>query len=81
MHPPAHSPQIGAATLLLAELTAGAGGGQLAHALAVIPPWLGGALSALAVGAVLRVLDPACARFERAAYSATPDVGCWTALP
>lgn len=57
MHPQ-HTPQIGAATLLLAELTAGAGGGQLAHALATIPPWLGGALSALVVGAALRVLDP-----------------------
>lgn len=58
MHTPHPSPQIGAATLLLAELTAGAGGGQLAHALSVIPPWLGGALSALAVGAVLRIVDP-----------------------
>lgn len=57
MHPP-HAPQIGDSTLMLAQVTAGAGGAQLAHALHTLPPWLGGALSALVVGAVLRVLDP-----------------------
>lgn len=57
MHP-SHAPQIGDSTLMLAQVTAGAGGAQLAHALHTLPPWLGGALSALVVGAVLRVLDP-----------------------
>ena len=31
--------------------------------------------------AVVYVLDPQCARFERAAYSATPAAGCWTTQP
>lgn len=30
--------------------------------------------------AIVYVLDPQCARFERAAFSATPDAGCWTPL-
>lgn len=55
MHP---QHQIGEPTLMLAQVVAGAGGAQYAHALHAIPPWLGGALSALVVGAALRVLDP-----------------------
>ncbi len=31
--------------------------------------------------AVVYVLDPQCARFERAAYSETPAAGCWTTQP
>ena len=31
--------------------------------------------------AVVYVLDPQCARFERAAYSETPAAGCWTERP
>ena len=31
--------------------------------------------------AIVYVLNPQCARFERAPYSATPDVGCWTPRP
>jgi len=32
--------------------------GSLLHSMANIPPWLGGALTALFVGALLRVADP-----------------------
>lgn len=55
MHP---QHQIGESTLMLAQITAGAGGAELAHALHTLPPWIGGAVSALVVGAALRVLDP-----------------------
>lgn len=47
---------------LVAEITTGAGGGALASALGGVPPWLGGALSALVVGLALRLLDPALRR-------------------
>lgn len=32
--------------------------GQAAHVLASIPPWVGGGVSALLVGVLLRLLDP-----------------------
>lgn len=54
-----HPSQLPPWALLLCEVTAGAGGG---HLLAGIPAWVGGALSALAVGIVLRVLDPTLRR-------------------
>lgn len=49
---------LGPGALLLAEVTSGGLGAVLLHSLAAIPPWLGGAFSALAVGALLRILDP-----------------------
>lgn len=36
--------------------------GHAAHIVAAIPPWVGGGLSALLVGVLLRVLDPALRR-------------------
>jgi len=54
-----HHPHLPAWALLLAEVSAGAGGG---HLLDGIPAWAGGALSALVVGVVLRVLDPSLRR-------------------
>lgn len=56
-----HHPHPGAVALL-AEITTGAGGGVLASALGSVPPWLGGALSALVVGLALRLLDPVLRR-------------------
>jgi hypothetical protein len=54
-----HDPHtIGPGALLLAEVTSGSVGGHLASALGTIPPWLGGAFTALFVGAALRVADP-----------------------
>lgn len=51
-----HSLSPGA--LLLAEVTSGGVMASLLHSLANVPPWLGGAMTALVVGAVLRVADP-----------------------
>ena len=47
---------------LPAELLIFTAFGHAAHALAAIPPWVGGGLSALLVGVLLRVLDPALRR-------------------
>lgn len=55
-HPPETSLSPGA--LLLAEVTSGGVMASLLHSLANIPPWLGGALTALFVGAMLRIADP-----------------------
>lgn len=67
-----HAP-LGPGALLVAEITSGGIGGALWHALASLPPWLGGALSALAVGAVLRVADPTLRTWgERLAARVTP---------
>lgn len=67
MTPHSHLP---AWALLLAEITAGAGGG---HLFAAVPAWVGGALSALVVGVVLRVLDPLLRRLgERLAAPSRP---------
>lgn len=54
-----HDPHLPAWAILLAEVSVGSG---VAHAVAAIPPWLGGALSALVVGVLLRVLDPSLRR-------------------
>lgn len=43
--------------LLIAEVTSGGVFASLLHSMAAIPPWLGGAMSALVVGALLRVSD------------------------
>lgn len=43
---------------LPAELLIFTAFGHVAHALAAIPPWVGGGLSALLVGVLLRLLDP-----------------------
>lgn len=45
--------------ILVAEVSAGIGGG---HWLSGVPSWVGGGLSALLVGVVLRVLDPSLRR-------------------
>jgi hypothetical protein len=52
-----HTHTISGGTLLLAEITSGSVGGHLAHALGAVPPWLGGAVTALLVGVTLRVAD------------------------
>lgn len=49
---------LGWSTLLLAEMLSGSIAGHIGHALASIPPWLGGGMTALGVGVMLRVLDP-----------------------
>lgn len=49
---------LGPGAILLAEITSGSVVGQLGHALASIPPWLGGAVTALGVGMTLRIADP-----------------------
>lgn len=54
-----HEHAIGAGGLLLAEITSGS---AAAHFLSEIPPWLGGALTALFVGITLRALDPTLRR-------------------
>lgn len=67
MNPPSHLP---AWALFVAEVSAGAGGG---HVFAGVPSWVGGALSALVVGVVLRVLDPLLRRVgERLAARSVP---------
>ena len=45
--------------ILVAEVSAGIGGG---HWLSGVPSWVGGGLSALVVGVLLRVLDPTLRR-------------------
>lgn len=55
-HPPETS--LSPSALLLAEVTSGGVMASLLHSLANIPPWLGGALTALFVGAMLRIADP-----------------------
>ena len=47
---------------LPAELLIFTAFGHVAHALAEIPPWVGGGVSALLVGVALRVLDPTLRR-------------------
>lgn len=49
--------QLSPGALLIAEVTSGGVFASLLHSMAAIPPWLGGAMSALVVGALLRVLD------------------------
>lgn len=44
--------------LLPVELVIFTAFGQAAHMLASIPPWVGGGVSALLVGVLLRLLDP-----------------------
>jgi len=44
-------------TFLLVELGVGGAVGHAAHVAADIPPWIGGAASALVVGVALRLLD------------------------
>jgi hypothetical protein len=54
-----HQPtSLSPGALLIAEVTSGGVMGSLLHSLANIPPWLGGALTALVVGALLRLADP-----------------------
>lgn len=48
--------------LLPLELVVFTAFGHVAHELAAIPPWIGGAISALVVGVVLRFLDPTLKR-------------------
>lgn len=63
-------PHLPAWALFIAEVSAGAGGG---HVFAAVPSWLGGALAALVVGVVLRVLDPLLRRVgERLASRSVP---------
>lgn len=45
--------------VLLAEVGVGVGGG---HVFDAVPPWVGGGLSALVVGVLLRLLDPTLRR-------------------
>lgn len=45
--------------ILVAEVSTGIGVG---HALTTLPSWVGGGLSALVVGVLLRVLDPSLRR-------------------
>ncbi len=53
-----HSTTLSPGALLFAEVTSGSVMASLLHSLANIPPWLGGALTALFVGALLRIADP-----------------------
>lgn len=54
------------AELLLAELATASIAGELAHALAALPGWVGGCLGGIVAGIVLRLLDaPLRARSER----------------
>lgn len=53
-----HSTTLSPGALLFAEVTSGSVMASLLHSLANIPPWLGGAMTALVVGALLRVADP-----------------------
>jgi len=46
-------------SFLLLELGVGS---VVGHALTAIPPWIGGAMGALVVGVLLRVLDPSLKR-------------------
>lgn len=48
---------LGGGAMLVAEVTSGSLGGHVAHTLGAIPPWLGGAVSAVCVGVLLRVAD------------------------
>lgn len=63
--------------LLLAEVSAGIGGG---HWLSGVPSWVGGGVSALLVGVVLRLLDPTLRRLgerlvaRRSAHPPPPSV-------
>lgn len=50
---PDHAPHP-SAFIFVAEITSG---GLAAHVLSTIPPWLGGAVTALVVGVVLRLGD------------------------
>lgn len=43
---------------LPAELLIFTAMGQITHAIAEIPPWVGGGVAALVVGLLLRLLDP-----------------------
>lgn len=67
---------------LPAELLIFTAFGHVAHALAEIPPWVGGGVSALLVGVVLRVLDPTLRRFgERLASRRSPPPDAPTPPP
>jgi len=69
LHPP-HA--LGGGALLVAEITSGGVGGALAT-ITSLPPWLGGALSALLVGVLLRLADaPLRAASDRLAARVTP---------
>ena len=58
---------------LPAELLIFTAFGHVAHAVAEIPPWIGGGLSALLVGVLLRLLDPTLRRLgERLAARRDP---------
>ena len=54
-----HHPHLSPWLILVAEVGAGVSGG---HLLGSVPPWVGGGLSALFVGVVLRLLDPTLRR-------------------
>lgn len=53
-----HHQTLSPGALLLAEVTSGGVMASLLHSLAQVPPWLGGAMTALIVGALLRIADP-----------------------
>lgn len=76
-----HQP-LGPGALLFAEVTSGGIGGALWHSLASLPPWIGGAASALIVGALLRLGDPVLrALGERLAARVTPPPPAPPAAP
>lgn len=49
-----HDPFLSPGALLLAEILSG---GAVAHFVTHLPGWVGGGISALAVGIILRLLD------------------------
>lgn len=77
-----HPAPLGPGALLCAEITSGGIGGALWHSLASLPPWIGGAASALIVGALLRLGDPVLrALGDRLAARVTPPPPAPPAAP